>query len=64
MPGRPYSALEKIRVRASEIRHAHPKKYGVTGRKKGEPGYVKDGFKKAIKVAAKELYPSRHRGKK
>ena len=54
MPGKPKSPLEQIRHIASQIRHANPKKYGVTGAKKGDikGGYKKDGFKKALHDAS------------
>lgn len=56
MPGKPRSALEKIRHEAHKIRLAHPVKYGVKGRKKGQKGYVHNGWRKAIHEASLELY--------
>lgn len=43
-----------IRNRAAELRLKHPEKYGVNGARPNKPGYVLDGWKKAMADARKE----------
>lgn len=60
MPGKPRSAIERIRHQAKALREANPKKYGRVGAKKGEPGYVARGWQRAISDMAAIMYPKRH----
>ena len=60
MPGKKKSALEQIRHRAKALRESNPQKYGVVGATKGERGYVKNGWQRAISDMAIIMYPERH----
>jgi hypothetical protein len=48
--------LKQIISHAKELRKEHPQKYGVPGAKPHHKGHVKDGWKHAIKQAARDLH--------
>jgi len=48
-------SVQKIVALANQLRQERPDQYGVKGTKPGNPGYFKDGWKKAVKTAT-ELY--------
>jgi len=48
-------SVQRIVALANQLRQERPDQYGVKGKKPGNPGYVKDGWKNAVKTAT-ELY--------
>jgi len=52
---------QRIVALANQLRHERPNQHGVKGTKPGNPGYVKDGWKNAVKTATELYY--RERGK-
>jgi len=47
--------VQRIIALANQLRQERPNQYGVKGDKPGNPGYVKNGWKNAVKTAT-ELY--------
>jgi len=47
--------VQRIVALANQLRQERPNQYGIKGTKRGNPGYVKDGWKNAVKTAT-ELY--------
>jgi len=48
-------SVQRIVALANQLRQERPNQYGIKGTKPGNPGYIKDGWKNAVKTAA-ELY--------
>ncbi len=50
------AVLEGIAQKAQQLRSNNEGLYGVTGAARGTPGYVKDGWRNAVQVAAENYY--------
>ena len=49
--------MKAIQWGAQQLRHDFPERYGITGRKPGQQGYVYMGWQQAIRDASAQLYP-------
>jgi len=48
--------VQRIVALANQLRQKRPNQYGVKGTKPGNPGYVKDGWKNAVKTATDPFF--------
>jgi len=48
--------VQRIVDLANQLRQERPDQYGVKGTKPGNPGYVKDAWKNAVKTATEHYY--------
>jgi len=49
-------SVQRIIALANQLRQERPNQYGVKGAKPGSPGYVKDGWKNAVKTETELNY--------